>query len=222
MKAGQKRRGFTLIETVVTVGIVAALAAVVYPQVVKQFDAADPARAAEDIVNIGTAVSSFGINVRPHFPSDIEDLANTPATTGDSTAEGSLYTTSEIASWLGPYVGIAVSPTAAQTDTVAITGFGGRVINRIHPYDLDAATMTNGGDTISLLTATASADFLAIRIVGLSAASFNAINEVIDGPTEVGTVRMRDTGRFRCPFSGAAPADNAPCPNAYYLVVPAR
>ena len=40
----RSKRGFTLVETVVTVGIVAALAAVVYPTVVKQFDAADPTR----------------------------------------------------------------------------------------------------------------------------------------------------------------------------------
>jgi prepilin-type N-terminal cleavage/methylation domain-containing protein len=63
-----RRRGFTLVETVVTVGIVAALAAVVYPTVVKQFDSADPAKTAEDLNNITTAIEVFGVNVRPQQP----------------------------------------------------------------------------------------------------------------------------------------------------------
>src|SRR5438552_7816525 len=71
-----KKRGFTLVETVVTVGIIAALAAVVYPTVVKQFDSADPTRVAEDLGNVRTGIETFSINVRPLQPKDVEDLAN--------------------------------------------------------------------------------------------------------------------------------------------------
>jgi prepilin-type N-terminal cleavage/methylation domain-containing protein len=221
LKGARGRRGFTLIETVVTVGIVAALAAVVYPQVVKQFDSTDPARAGEDLSNIATAISTFGINVRPQYPSDIEDLVNPPALTtvsGDSTSNGRLFSEAEQASWLGPYIGLSIPTTVGHKDTVLITGFGGRIINRIHPYDLTALTLSDGGDTVNL--ASTAADFLAVRIVGLSAASFYAINTLIDGPTET-SFRRRSEGRFRCPFSGADPGD-APCPNAYFLAVPVR
>ena len=215
-----RRRGFTLIETVVTVGIVAALAAVVYPQVVKQFDTADPARAGEDLGNIATAISTFGINVRPQFPSDLEDLVNRPATTGDSTAGGSLYSSSETTTWQGPYVALSIPSAAGQKDTATVTGFGARILNRLHPFDEQAATMTNGGDTVAL--SASGAEYIAVRLAGLSADAFNSINSLIDGPTELTTVRKRDSGRFRCPFSGAAPADDAVCPNAYFLAVPAR
>src|SRR5437588_2576445 len=78
MRTGQRKskRGFTLVETVVTVGIIGALAAVVYPTVVKQFDSADPTRAAEDLGNIRTGIEAFGINVTPHQPLYLTDLAN--------------------------------------------------------------------------------------------------------------------------------------------------
>src|SRR6266567_101923 len=94
-----KRRGFTLVETVVTVGIIAALAAVVYPTVVKQFDSADPTRAAEDLGNIRTAEETFGVNVRPELPGDLEDLINRPdgAAGADRSSQRVAYTDAEAA-----------------------------------------------------------------------------------------------------------------------------
>jgi prepilin-type N-terminal cleavage/methylation domain-containing protein len=77
-----RKRGFTLVETVVSVGIVAALAAVVYPAVVKQFDSADPTRMAEDLGSLSTAIETFGVNVRPQQPDDIEDLVLRPVAGG--------------------------------------------------------------------------------------------------------------------------------------------
>jgi prepilin-type N-terminal cleavage/methylation domain-containing protein len=220
MTTRKPRRGFTLVETVVTVGIIAALAAVVYPTVVKQFDTADPARIAEDLGNIRTGLEAFGVNVRPQLAGDIEDLINRPIITAgtlDSTSTGSAYTSIEQAAWLGPYVALSALPTVGQTDTVAVTGFNARVINRVNTYDLTAAAFV-GGDTVPLGDPTA--DFIAVRIVGLSGAAFNAANQLIDGPMEADATTRRSSGRFRCP--AAAYVDNAPCANAYFLAVPTR
>lgn len=217
---GQARRGFTLVETVVTVGIIAALAAVVYPTVVKQFDLADPARIAEDLGNIRTGIETFGVNVRPQLPGDIEDLVNRPiiiAGTLDSTSVGAVYSATEQAMWLGPYVALAALPTMSQTDTAVVTGFGARIMNRLNNYDLTAAAFV-GGDTVPLGDPTA--DFVVVRIVGLSGAAFNAANLLIDGPTESDATTRRSSGRFRCP--AAVYTDNAPCANAYFLAVPTR
>ena len=214
------RRGFTLVETVVTVGIIAALAAVVYPTVVKQFDTADPARIAEDLGNIRTGLEAFGVNVRPQLPGDVEDLINRPIITAgtlDSTSTGSVYTSIEQAAWLGPYVALSALPTVGQTDTVAVTGFNARIMNRLNTYDITAAAFV-GGDTVPLGDPTA--DFVALRIVGLSGAAFNAANQLIDGPMEADATTRRSSGRFRCP--AAAYVDNAPCANAYFLAVPTR
>lgn len=221
MRTGRLKRGFTLVETVVTVGIISALAAVVYPTVVKQFDSADPTKAAEDLGNIRTGISAFGINVRPQYPSDIEDLVNQPVVTGgaggDSTSKGALFTSAERINWLGPYVALSVSSTAGQADTVAITGFSGRIMNRIHPYDVGNGS--SAGDTVSLLST--AADFLAIRVVSLSGAAFNAVNLLIDGPTETTFSGRRELGRFRCPITTET-LDSDPCKNAYFLAVPVR
>lgn len=214
------RRGFTLVETVVTVGIIAALAAIVYPTVVKQFDTADPARVAEDLGNIRTGLEAFGVNVRPQLAGDIEDLINRPIVTAgtlDSTSTGAAYTSIEQAAWLGPYVALSALPTIGQTDTVAVTGFNARIMNRLNTYDITAAAFV-GGDTVPLGDPTA--DFVAVRIVGLSGAAFNAANQLIDGPMEADATTRRSSGRFRCP--AAAYADNAPCANAYFLAVPTR
>lgn len=215
-----KRRGFTLVETVVTVGIIAALAAVVYPTVIKQFDAADPARVAEDLGNIRTGLEAFGVNVRPQLPADIEDLINRPIVTAgtlDSTSTGAIYTATETAAWLGPYVALSALPTMGQTDTAAVTGFNARIMNRLNNYDVTAATFV-GGDTVPLGDVTA--DFVAVRIVGLSGAAFNAANQLIDGSMEADATTRRSSGRLRCP--AAAYVDNAPCANAYFLAVPTR
>ena len=208
-----RKRGFTLVETVVTVGIVAALAAVVYPTIVKQFDAADPTRVAEDLNNIRTGIETFGVNVRPNQPKDIEDLANVLRTVApDSTARGALYTTSDSSNWLGPYISISVPPTLAANDTAITTGYGAPILNRLKLYDADVAN-----DTIA--SPGTGAEFIAARILNLSGAAFNAVNLLIDGPTEATAATRRANGRFRCPAAGT---DTDPCPNAYFLLDPIR
>lgn len=221
------KRGFTLVETVVTVGIIAALAAVVYPSVVKQFDSADPTRVAEDLGNIRTALEAFGVNVRPQLPHDLEDLVNRPNLSSDSTSLDALYLSSEQASWNGPYLSVSIPTTAVAYDTVATTGFSARIINRLALFDEQAATLT-GGDSVPAGGASA-ADFVAVRIPDMSGAAFSAVNSLIDGPSEdaateaVEVVKRRTLGRFRCPYTGAAPTLNsAPCANAYYLAVSTR
>ena len=219
-----QKRGFTLVETVVTVGIIAALAAVVYPTVVKQFDSADPARVAEDLGNIRTAQETFGVNVRPELAGDLEDLVNRPAASAtlDSTLTRTAYTVSENAAWNGPYIGISIPALMAQYDTAVTTGFGAKIINRTPLYDLTAATFPVSGDTITDAAAPSSAEFVAVRIVGLSGAAFNAVNLLIDGPTENTATKRREQGRFRCPQATGSGLDTDACANAYYLSVPTR
>ena len=220
MRIQYQRRGFTLVETIVTVGIIAALAAIIYPTVVKQFDNADPTRVAEDLGNIRTGLEAFAVNVRPQLAADIEDLVNRPivvAGTLDSTSTGAVYTATEAAAWLGPYVALSALPTMGQTDTAAVTGYNARILNRVNNYDVTAAAFV-GGDTVAL--GDVNADFIAVRIVGLSGSAFNAANLLIDGPTESDATTRRSSGRWRCP--AAVYTDNAPCLNAYFLAVPTR
>jgi prepilin-type N-terminal cleavage/methylation domain-containing protein len=215
-----RRRGFTLVETVVTVGIVAALAAVVYPTVVKQFDSADPTRAAEDLNSITTGIEVFGVNVRPQQPQEIEDLVNAiqAATAGDSTALGSAYSAADVANWNGPYIAISLPVTTARNAQVISSGFEATINNRLPLYDVDVGA--TGGDTVPTSSST-NGDFVSVLLTGLSGAAFNAINELIDGPGENTAILRRHTGKVRCPGSGA-PSDVDPCGAAYYLASPLR
>ena len=215
-----RKRGFTLVETVVSVGIIAALAAVVYPSVVKQFDSADPARVAEDLNALSTAIETFGVNVRPQQPDDIEDLVLRPVAGGgslDSTFRGALYAASEAAAWNGPYLGLSVAIDAANSVTVITTGYGATIPNHFALYDVDAAQA--GGDTLAVASV-ASADFLALKIIGLSGSAYNAINLLIDGPTEASATTRRQEGRVRCPFG--TQTDATACPVAFLLTSPVR
>jgi prepilin-type N-terminal cleavage/methylation domain-containing protein len=219
--SANRRRGFTLVETVVTVGIVAALAAVVYPTVVKQFDAADPTKAAEDLGNIRTAIETFGVNVRPQQPDDLEDLVLRPVAGGgslDSTARGALYTTSEAAAWNGPYLSASTLTDPGNEATVLTTGFGATIPSHFGLFDVGAALA--GGDTVST-GSVGSADFIAIRMLGLSGTAFNALNQLIDGPTENTAVLRRQNGILRCPH-GTQGDDAIACPIAFYLASPIR
>jgi prepilin-type N-terminal cleavage/methylation domain-containing protein len=212
--SASKRSGFTLVETVVTVGIVAALAAVVYPTVVKQFDSADPTRVAEDLNNLRTGVEMFGVNVRPNQPRDVEDLTNRIRTIDpDSSARGANYTTSDSSNWRGPYIGISLSAALTGLDTAITTGFGAPILNRLQPFDADVAN-----DTVTLANI-ATAEFIAARILNLSGSAFNAINLLIDGPTEATAATRRAGGRFRCPAGGT---DTQTCASAFYLLDPIR
>ena len=218
MRTGRvMKRGFTLIETVVTVGIVAAMAAVVIPQVAKQFDSADPTRVAEDLNSIKTGIDMFGVNVKPLQPDDIEDLVNAiSAVAGDdSTARGTEFTATDVANWNGPYLGLSIPATTTNDATALTTGYGATIPNRFSAFDIGAA---NGGD--STLTV-ANAEFVAVRLKGLSAAAFNAINELIDGPSENTTALRRHEGRFRCPGNGT-PLDTACNRGAFFLAAPLR
>jgi prepilin-type N-terminal cleavage/methylation domain-containing protein len=218
MRTGRKKRGFTLVETVVTIGIIAALAAVVYPTVVRQFDSADPTRATEDLNNVRTAIEVFGVNVRPLQPKDIEDLANLITNAApDSSARGALYVATDIANWNGPYIALSLPATMAANDTAITTGFGAAILNRLGLFDIGLA---NGGDTVAT-TNVVNAEFIAVRLKGLSGAAFNSINALIDGPTEATATVRRHVGRFRCP-GAAAPLDADPCADAYYLASPIR
>src|SRR5215210_7519942 len=115
MRTGRMKRGFTLIETVVTVGIIAAMAAVVIPQVAKQFDAADPTRVQNDLKNLQTAIEAFSVNVRT-VPGDLDDLANQIAITVDSSLSTAttgmpVITATQAGLWNGPYVDFAILET---------------------------------------------------------------------------------------------------------------
>lgn len=188
------KRGFTLIEAVTTVGIMAVMAAVVIPQVVRQFDSAEPTRVQTDLKSIQTAIEAFHVNLRSQFPGDLDDLTN-PLTAGAipgavdsaiSALGAAAYTPAEATLWAGPYVDFSLIENAAGATRP--TGFGGLVMDNFVCYN---ATTNTAGHTTAATNPACPAPgptdrlFLAVRISGFSTTAFTTINSRFDGTTEV-------------------------------------
>src|SRR6266550_2967166 len=74
------RRGFTLGEVLVTVALIAVLAAVVLPAVGSQITKGDLGRVSSDLLTIRSAMEQFISDVR-RYPSSVAQLTNKPGTT---------------------------------------------------------------------------------------------------------------------------------------------
>ncbi|MGH9886341.1 MAG: prepilin-type N-terminal cleavage/methylation domain-containing protein [bacterium] len=100
-----KKRGFTLPEVLVTITLVAALAAVVVPAVAAQLKKGDPSRLGQDASSIRGAVEQFLADVR-RYPAAIQQIT-APITASQAplatTAQGN-YGAADIARWKGPYL----------------------------------------------------------------------------------------------------------------------
>src|SRR5437868_2542482 len=112
-----RRRGFTLIETVVTVGLLAVLAAFVVPSVIRKADSADPVKVANDLNSISTAVQTFSSDMKGVLPGDLQDLTQpvlinaqcSRVSPCDSTiTHKSAYTGSQTLLWKGPYLAASI------------------------------------------------------------------------------------------------------------------
>jgi prepilin-type N-terminal cleavage/methylation domain-containing protein len=137
-----RRSGFTLPEVLVTVAIVAILAAVVVPAVTQQISKGDQGQFQGSIGGVQTAITTYVTDVR-RYPAAVSQLTNQVAA-GDSTAvpEGEL-TTAEAARWKGPYLQFDLA--AAGTFDV---GYG---IEAVDTLGLDGSFITLKFDTDSIV-----------------------------------------------------------------------
>ena len=136
----KKGRGFTLPEVIVTITLIAALAAVVVPAIASQIKKGDPSRVASDEQAIRGAVEQFLTDVR-RYPNSIGQLTNAIAATTQSPLVGSVpstltYVTGDASRWRGPYItkdSAGALPTGFNwsfltsftVDTLAVSGVTG-------------------------------------------------------------------------------------------------
>lgn len=102
MFANRKRSGFTLPEVLVTVAIVAVLAAAVVPTVVNQMSKGEAGAAISDLNSLNAGITAFVTDTR-RYPGDLEDL-NTRPDGADAILGGGTYSTAAQNAWKGPYL----------------------------------------------------------------------------------------------------------------------
>jgi prepilin-type N-terminal cleavage/methylation domain-containing protein len=114
------RGGFTLPEVLVTIAIVATLAAVLLPALNSQLTKGEASRASNDLLAVQTAINTFVSDVR-RYPKSLDQLT-TAIDGSDQDIKDRTYPSPLVARWKGPYLGKEL--TASST---LISGFGGQI-----------------------------------------------------------------------------------------------
>lgn len=194
MKMLRSRKGFTLIEMLVTTIVIGVLAAVIIPAVTQQATSGDPTRVVNDLKEVGSGIERFSVDLKPKFPGDIEDLVNKPlsaSSTGDVAVDGSTYTATETSLWNGPYVNKPSPEILVASSTIdwQPTAFGANITQKV--YKCNSASGTTNGCSAT------SADFVAIAAKTFTPAQFELINKIIDGVETAGSGESYAKGKMR-------------------------
>src|SRR5438046_467011 len=94
------RFGFTLAEVLVTVAIIAIMAAVILPALNNQLQKGDTSRIASDLTNVQSGIQAFVSDIR-RFPSTTDQLLNGAVGVD---MNSSTFTALDAAAWKGPYL----------------------------------------------------------------------------------------------------------------------
>lgn len=170
-------RGFTLIEVLVVIALLAALVAIVAPQLFEQLDKGDATQVTSDLESVASSVKAFRVDVSPAFPGDIEDLVSpVSSSAGDASLAGSGYNPGQENRWNGPYLEVNLaSGTTASNDVAFTTGFGGNVRN-----GLSTGTPPGGSGT-----------WVTITVNDVSTAGCDVIETQVDDGSST-------SGRYTC------------------------
>lgn len=174
--SGSGSGGFTLIEILVVIALLAALVAAIAPQLFNQLDKGDATQITADMGSVASGIKAFRVDVSPVFPGDIEDLVLSIGSANDDVAlDRSSYNTGQEGRWDGPYLEVNLSASTTATSGPAFTtGFDGVVQNRL------GTTSDAQGST-----------WITVRITDISTSGC----QVVEDQADDGDLT---SGRFRC------------------------
>lgn len=178
-----RRAGFTLPEVLVTVAIVAILAAVVVPTVTNQIGKGDDANIQSNVASLRTGITAFVSDARK-FPSRLQHLLVRPAA-ADSALDGP-YGALAVSRWKGPY----------QTGSLANAAVGSAQDSVLvgHAYIVDVLKdtgFTTARGNVGVIFGGVASD-----------ASAAKIDSLIDGATGPGAGNLRWTSTGGVPDNG--------------------
>lgn len=177
------RAGFTLVEVLVTLVLIALLVGVIVPSVIGQLDRGEPTRVAQDLEAVRSGAKLFRVEVK-RYPATLEQLTEAPGASGVNWIRvtdfnGATISDGLLGQWNGPYL---EGSTVMDESTALNTALGGE----IQPI-FSSGTL-------------AGTPYLTVRVVGLSPADIANVSELIDGNA---TITDDDTGgRLRSTVAG--------------------
>lgn len=171
--------GFTLIEVLVTLTLIAAIVAIIAPTLFSQLDQGDATQLRGDLQNVANGIKTFRVDVSPEFPGDMEDLVNQIEASGgssDQSLSASNYNSGQVNRWNGPYLEIEANSSSSATFS---SGFGGDVQDEFLDGDNDAYTNNSNDD-----------GWVVIQVNNLTSNALTTLDEEFDDAAS-------STGRFR-------------------------
>jgi prepilin-type N-terminal cleavage/methylation domain-containing protein len=165
VRRNRNRRGLTLPEVLVTLAIVATLAAVLLPALNSQLSKGDAGRLSSDLVSLQTAIGAFTSDVR-RFPKELTQL-NTPIATNQQDLLGQTYPQSLVNRWRGPYLGKSL------VSNTLPSAFGASILN----------AFANESDGVN--------NYVAVKFSPITASDFEKVDLIIDEQASSTTGQLR-------------------------------
>lgn len=116
MFRNRPKTGFTLPEVLVTIAIIAIIAAAVVPAVTSQIAKGDETTVVAAVNTVRTSLTTFMSDVRT-FPQRLSAFTIVPTALTDTALAGTPYSAAQVARWKGPY---STTSTFAQDDSLPI------------------------------------------------------------------------------------------------------
>lgn len=177
-----RRGGFTLPEVLVSITLVAVLAAVVVPTIASQIRKADPTRAGSEFIAMRSAVEQFLTDVR-RYPKSVSQLTAPIVTTASNgpLIGPSTYGVADSMRWRGPYL--------SKDGTAALTTGYGLTVNNAFAYD---SLLTTGTSSCTGTNCGQKYMVLAIPMVSNDSSGIADFDRQFDdGNTTTGLIRYR-------------------------------
>lgn len=167
-RAGGRRSGFTLAEVLVTLAIIAVMAAVLLPALNSQLSKGDTGRLASDFTNIQTGAQAFVSDVH-RYPATVSQLTTALSGTPTDLLTVAIPATL-VAKWKGPYINRDVGNTAGGAISTSFASVA-------------------GGNGVNYLTVT---------VTGISLTDFTNIEAILDegvagAASSTGSIRYTGT-----------------------------
>jgi type IV pilus assembly protein PilE len=112
--------GFTLMEILVALAIMAVLAAVIVPSLSQQIRSSNSTGLSQNLQSINNALQKYREDVG-YYTQDLTLLTTKPSAPASTDACGTTLSSSDVALWDGPYLTLAISSNGIQSGDAVIS-----------------------------------------------------------------------------------------------------